>query len=117
MPPSPTGETMAAKPAKRRPAAPIKKRRKPALATTNRPRTFRVDEDRRTSVRLEPSFWAALRRAASLEGQSVAEWAQSRGVFDRPRARSSALRVALLEYFVFRARRAPGKRIGLLPTL
>jgi predicted DNA-binding ribbon-helix-helix protein len=88
-------------------AAP-KRRKKPAL--TNRPRTFRVSEDRRTSVRLEPSFWNALRAAAESEGQSPAEWAQARGVFDRPRARSSALRVALLEYFVGRAGKSPAKR-------
>ncbi len=94
--------------AARKPAA-AKKLRAP-LVTTNRPRTFRVSEDRRTSVRLEPSFWEALRAAAELEGLSPAEWAQERGVFDRPRARSSALRVALLEYFVGKARKAPAKR-------
>lgn len=84
------------------------KRRQPPV-TANRPRTFRVDSDRRTSVRLEPSFWRALQDAAKLEGQSPAEWAQARGVFDRPRARSSALRVALLEYFVGRAVRGRGR--------
>jgi predicted DNA-binding ribbon-helix-helix protein len=92
-----------------RPAAKAPKTRRKALAMTNRPRTFRVSEDRRTSVRLEPSFWNALRAAADSEGQSPAEWAQTRGVFDRPRARSSALRVALLEYFVFRAGKTPAK--------
>lgn len=86
------------------------KRRQPPI-TANRPRTFRVDSDRRTSVRLEPSFWRALQDAAKLEGQSPAEWAQVRGVFDRPRARSSALRVALLEYFVGRAAR--GKAVAV----
>lgn len=99
---------MAARTSTRRSA---RKRRK-KLATTNRPRTFRVSEDRRTSVRLEPSFWNALRDAADFEGQSPAEWAQARGVFDRPRARSSALRVALLEYFVFRAGTVPPKRLA-----
>jgi predicted DNA-binding ribbon-helix-helix protein len=100
---------MAARNSPRRTARPAKKRRK-KLALNNRPRTFRVSEDRRTSVRLEPSFWAALRSAAEREGQSPTEWAQARGVFDHPRARSSALRVALLEYFVFRAGKAPAKR-------
>lgn len=103
---------MAARPSTRRTSRPAKTRgKKPGkkLMLTNRPRTFRVSEDRRTSVRLEPSFWEALRSAAELEGLSPAEWAQARGVFDRPRARSSALRVALLEYFVVRARGLAGK--------
>lgn len=100
---------MAARTPLRRPARSAKKRGK-KLPINNRPRTFRVSEDRRTSVRLEPSFWAALRNAAESEGQSPTEWAQARGVFDHPRARSSALRVALLEYFVFRAGHAPAKR-------
>ncbi|MFM7345199.1 MAG: ribbon-helix-helix domain-containing protein [Tagaea sp.] len=104
---------MAARRSNRQPARPSRKpgkKRRKGLSTTNRPRTFRVSEDRRTSVRLEPSFWNALRDAAEFEGQSPAEWAQKRGVFDRPRARSSALRVALLEYFVFRAGKSAIKR-------
>lgn len=100
---------MTARRSKTRPARRAKKRAR-KVPTTNRPRTFRVSEDRRTSVRLEPSFWNALRHAAEFEGQSPAEWAQARGVFDRPRARSSALRVALLEYFVFRAGKPASKR-------
>jgi predicted DNA-binding ribbon-helix-helix protein len=103
---------MAARTSSRPAARPAKKRIKRS-AINNRPRTFRVSDDRRTSVRLEPSFWAALRSAADSEGQSPTEWAQARGVFDHPRARSSALRVALLEYFVFRAGKAPGKRSTL----
>lgn len=99
---------MAARSSSRRPARSAKKRRQKS-PTTNRPRTFRVSEDRRTSVRLEPSFWNALRDAADREGQSPAEWAQARGVFDRPRARSSALRVALLEYFVGQAGKVAAK--------
>ena len=103
---------MAARTSSRRIARPAAKRAK-KIAINNRPRTFRVSDDRRTSVRLEPSFWAALRRAAESEGQSPTEWAQARGVFDHPRARSSALRVALLEYFVFRAGKPPDKRPAL----
>lgn len=94
----------------KRPTRRTASKRRKKLATTNRPRTFRVSEDRRTSVRLEPSFWNALRNAAAFEGQSPTDWAQARGVFDLPRARSSALRVALLEYFVFRAGKPVAKK-------
>jgi len=98
----------------RRSAAPRKplaaKKGRVPLVTTNRPRTFRVSEDRRTSGRLEPSFREALRAAAAMDGLSPAEWAQERGVFDRPRARSSALRVALLEFFVTQSRKSSAKR-------
>jgi predicted DNA-binding ribbon-helix-helix protein len=104
---------MAARSSLRRTARTAKKRGK-KLVLNNRPRTFRVSEDRRTSVRLEPSFWAALRNAADSEGISPTEWAQARGVFDHARARSSALRVALLEYFVFRAGKPPAKRSALV---
>jgi len=57
----------------------------------------------RTSVTLEPEFWAAVERAAAAEGVSVAAWI---GRVDRTRGGrnlASALRVAVLAEIEARA--------------
>jgi len=60
----------------------------------------------RTSVTLEPEFWAALERAAAADGLSVAAWI---GRVDRLRGErnlASALRVAVLAEAEARAQKS-----------
>jgi predicted DNA-binding ribbon-helix-helix protein len=70
-----------------------------------------VYRGRKTSISLEPPFWAALQRIASERRQTVSDTVAFIGEQRETRNLSSAVRVFVLDYF-FNAVGAPNEKQG-----
>lgn len=72
------------------------------------PRNLRID-GRRTSMRLEDAYWAALEEIAATKGIDVARLVERVAAGDTRGNRSSAIRVYVISWFR-RVRRRPRRR-------